>query len=290
VIKGGKDGVVIVKGNAGASDMIRRVSLSPGDDDFMPREGNPPLTADQIAILRWWIDAGAKTGVNVGSLKAPSNVTQLIAGELHLGGASPGVSMAAAATPAFQTKELARGVAGDKADPRLVGALVGVGFMVRQVSMADAHLIVSPTAPGAQFTAAQIAALANTGANQITQLDLSDAGLDDAAAAPLAHLSDLVELRLNSNKLTDKTVQALGGLTKLTALGLYGNQGISDASLPVIGGMKSLRRVFLWGTGVTAAGVQKLRASRPDLLVDFGDETAPAAAPPQQAAAGRTTH
>jgi mono/diheme cytochrome c family protein len=280
-IQGGENGPVIVRGNAGASDMIRRVSLPSSNDDFMPRDSQAPLTSDQIAILSWWIDAGAKMGVKVSSLKVPPTLEQLMAAQLHLGGASPAGAVAAAP----QVQEIALGAAGAKADPKLLSTLSNAGFMARQISMADAHLIVSPITPGAQFTGAQLDELANAARDQVAQLNLSAAGLDDAAVAPVTQLSNLTQLRLNNDKLTDKAVRALSSLTRLTVLGLYGNSSITDASLPVIGGMKSLKKSFLWGTGVTAAGVQKLRQSRPDLTIDFGDESAsPAASAPPHTA------
>ena len=109
-LTGGENGPNIIKGNAGASDLIRRVSLSPGNDDFMPHDSQTPLTADQIAILGWWIDAGASTGVKVGSLKVPPTVQQMIAAQLHLGGASPAGAEAAAP----QVQEIALGAAGSE--------------------------------------------------------------------------------------------------------------------------------------------------------------------------------
>jgi hypothetical protein len=277
VIKGGDDGPVIAKGNSQASDLIRRVSLSRDDEDVMPREGKPLLTSDQIAVLRWWIDSGAKTDVSLGSLRIPEEVQKQIAPQLHIGGApSSPTAVVASAAAAEAAGEIDLGSAGAKADPKVVDALVNVGFMARQVSMADSHLIVSPTVPGTRFSADQLRKLASVAGVQITQLDLRNAGLDDGAVAPLALLVDLTHLHLDRNKLTDKTIQALGGLTKLQVLGLYGNASVTDASLEVIAKMRFLKHVFLWQTGVMACGVDKLRRARPDLVVDFGEEAVPA--------------
>lgn len=56
-MRGGDGGEVIVAGSADDSELIRRVE---SDDPYerMPPEGKP-LTSDQIAMLRKWIDAGA---------------------------------------------------------------------------------------------------------------------------------------------------------------------------------------------------------------------------------------
>ena len=59
VAEGGK---VIVAGNTEASELLRRISLDPQADEFMPAEGKPPLTAQQREIIRWWIAAGRCAG------------------------------------------------------------------------------------------------------------------------------------------------------------------------------------------------------------------------------------
>ncbi len=55
---GGEHGPVIVPQRSDASALIQRVS-STDESQVMPPEGSP-LTPDQIAVLRRWIDAGAK--------------------------------------------------------------------------------------------------------------------------------------------------------------------------------------------------------------------------------------
>jgi uncharacterized membrane protein len=65
VLKGGKDGKVIVAGDSAKSMLIQAVAhLSKDDDDWMPplhnRANIGPLTPDQIGLLRAWIDQGAK--------------------------------------------------------------------------------------------------------------------------------------------------------------------------------------------------------------------------------------
>lgn len=56
-LKGGEDGVVIVVGKSADSEVIKRVTSK--DADRMPRKSDP-LMADDISILRAWIDQGFK--------------------------------------------------------------------------------------------------------------------------------------------------------------------------------------------------------------------------------------
>lgn len=58
VHKGAKGGPVILPGKSAESNLIKRL-LSQDDEERMPPEGKP-LPADQIELLRHWIDAGAK--------------------------------------------------------------------------------------------------------------------------------------------------------------------------------------------------------------------------------------
>src|SRR5260221_10679213 len=53
-----RDEGVIVKGNAAASELFRRITLPKSDEDVMPNRGEP-LSKDEVARVKAWIDAGA---------------------------------------------------------------------------------------------------------------------------------------------------------------------------------------------------------------------------------------
>ncbi len=52
---------VVRPGDPDGSELLRRVSLPPDDEDAMPAKGER-LTAEQVALLRAWIAQGAKWG------------------------------------------------------------------------------------------------------------------------------------------------------------------------------------------------------------------------------------
>jgi mono/diheme cytochrome c family protein len=64
VLKGGEDGKVILSGNSADSVLVHCVAHAGKPDTFMPPPKNkanlPPLTSDQIGLIRAWIDQGAK--------------------------------------------------------------------------------------------------------------------------------------------------------------------------------------------------------------------------------------
>jgi hypothetical protein len=64
-LKGGKDGKVIKPGHSADSRLVLAIAHMTDDDmDYMPplknKAGIGPLTAEQIGLIRAWIDQGAK--------------------------------------------------------------------------------------------------------------------------------------------------------------------------------------------------------------------------------------
>lgn len=84
VMRGGENGKVIVPGNTEFSELLRRITRAPDDDEFMPAEGKPPLTARQVDIIRWWITAGAPNGVKLGSMDLTADIKSMLSAELGL--------------------------------------------------------------------------------------------------------------------------------------------------------------------------------------------------------------
>ncbi len=64
VLKGGDNGPDVVAGDLGKSTLLLAVAHLNAEDDWMPPPDNkdkiPPLTKDQVALIRAWIEQGAK--------------------------------------------------------------------------------------------------------------------------------------------------------------------------------------------------------------------------------------
>ena len=63
VLKGGEDGKVVEPGNSASSVLVHNIAHVGDPDDYMPPPKNkaniPPLTKEQIGLIRAWIDEGA---------------------------------------------------------------------------------------------------------------------------------------------------------------------------------------------------------------------------------------
>ena len=64
VVKGGENGPDIIPGKSAESTLVHNIARIGEEDDYMPPPDNkdkiPPLTKEQIGLIRAWIDQGAK--------------------------------------------------------------------------------------------------------------------------------------------------------------------------------------------------------------------------------------
>lgn len=71
VMKGGENGSNIVPGKPADSLSIQRIDLPADDDEHMPPDGKDQLTAEETALLRWWVQEGASNTLKVADAKFP---------------------------------------------------------------------------------------------------------------------------------------------------------------------------------------------------------------------------
>jgi uncharacterized membrane protein len=78
LLHGGDDGPVIEPCAASRSLLIQRLLLAPEEDDHMPPDGKPQPTADDIALLRWWVDTGAPADQSADELHPSPEVRRIL--------------------------------------------------------------------------------------------------------------------------------------------------------------------------------------------------------------------
>ena len=244
LMAGGESGAVVLPGNAAGSDLYKRITLPQNHENFMPAEGKTPLTADQVAILGWWIDAGLPAETSVSALAVEETTMSLLAIEMGL-----------APAPVTAVAERYAPVSGS-----LLGQMVASGWLVRQLSQESNGLIVSINAIGHPVSRDMLAFLADA-SGSIVELNLASTGMNDDLLALIADMSVLENLNLSNNGITDAGLALVSGFSKLETLNLYGNPAISDAGLASLDGLENLAAVYLWGTAVTEEGIASLQSS-----------------------------
>lgn len=250
ILAGGSSGPVIVPGRAAESRMIQRIWLPPEHEDVMPPRGRPPLSAAEAELLRWWVDRGASFDQVVGRETPPPGVLAII-----------------------------EQVAGPPEEriPTVLRTEVPAPDSVA-LTAASEHWRIRPLAQGSNFLRARCHASECAGehlqalvplAQQLAELDLSGAAVDDGDLQVIGQFQHLVRLSLDRTAVTDAGLEALSGLRHLEYLNLYGT-AVTDAGLASLEQLASLRSLYLWRTGATEQGAARLAERLPHIRVSLG--------------------
>jgi len=236
LLKGGKSGPAVVGGNLQESELYKRITLDATNEKFMPTDGKTPLTKQEVAMLKWWIEKGnAAAGVKVASLKNAEAIKPTIAGILGLGDAAEVTeSNGPEANP-----EIPKTV-----DEKQLDSLRSKGMQVRVMSHNPVMLDITLPAGSSQSLAAMKSHL-NAVAKNVVWLNLSANNFTDASLDFLPSMTNLEKLRLEKNPLTDNIISQLTGLQHLEAVNLN-ETSVTAAGLEKLKSMPGLKRVYSW--------------------------------------------
>lgn len=221
LMKGGKDGPVIIAGSAAKSLLFQRITLPPNHKQFMPAEGRPPLQPTEIAWIRAWIDQGA----------------------------SPDLTRLAGTTMPEELPELPMEPVGDYSAlmPEIRKLDMGQGAKLRQVSARSSDgLILFTVDVAGTFDDTQLARFQKF-APYIVEAELDRTAITDASFDTLKQFTHLRALHLAETKITGAGLPKLAALSQLTYLNLSGTQ-VNAASAASLSSLKNLRHVYLYNT------------------------------------------
>lgn len=253
LLKGGKNGEILVKGKPDESELIKRLLLSKDNDDHMPPKKKPQLTKDQVALLHWWVEQGAPFNKKVKDLEQPGNVKNLLASLQQP--VIPGSETGAPETPVAA------------ADSRAIEILKSRGVVVLPIARNSNYLSVNFVSAG-KINDKDLQLLLPL-QKQLIDLKLSNAPITNAAMPVLASLGALRKLYLDHTSITDEGLVHLQKLLQLQYLNLVGTQ-VTIKGLKPLQPLKSLKTIYLYQTRVRSnewSAVQKLF---PGVQVDSG--------------------
>ncbi len=233
VMRGGKTGPVVRAGNVQGSDLFRRITLPPGHDDFMPKEGKRPLSADQVKLIELWIGAGASGTLAANAIKdAPAG-----------SGASTVAEVTFEEIDNAAVTKLRAGIA-----PAVTQLQKRYPNILEYESRGSANLYLNASLLGAKFGDSDLAALVPL-AEHITVADFSRTAITDGSASSIADMKRLRVLRLMHTGITDTTVQGLGSLDQLEALNVFDTR-VTPAALPAIARLPRLAHCYVGQTAI----------------------------------------
>ena len=241
LLKGGRSGPAVVPGRPAESELCRRISLDPRDEKFMPSEGKPPLSPEETAVLRWWIEkAGAATGKRLSGFSDQEQVKPLIAAVLGMGdgGAS---AMAFSELPGPVNPDIP-----DQLDMTLVERLRKKGMVVRLMGHKPDRLDLTLPA-GSGIPISTFAQDFPGIAKNTIWLNLSANGLKETDLGFLKNFTNLEKLRLEKNPLSDGVAGQVNALKNLTVINLN-ETAIGKPCLDKLQASASLKRIYCWHT------------------------------------------
>lgn len=221
LMRGGKDGAVVVAGNSERSLLLQRVTLPAGHKLFMPAEGRPPLKPEEIAWIKAWVQQGASpataTLVGISINEGPKDPPPIPVGDYS------------SLMPEIRQMESGQGA-----------KLVPVS------SKPSDGLILSTVDVAASFGDAQLAQFQKF-APYIVEAELGRTAVTDAGFDTLAKFTHLRALHLEGTAVTGTGLAKLAPLTQLTYLNLSGTK-VTAAAAASLGSMKNLHHVYLFNT------------------------------------------
>ncbi len=240
----------IIPGKPDESYLLERILLPRDDVDAMPPEDKGPgLTEAEIAVLREWIESGARFD------------------------AAAAVGETAAPKPSASGARLR---SSPEAIERMVADCVACGAIAQPRSLDEPYIEINAARATPAWTDEQLRALLGA-CDAIVSLNLAGTKVTDAGLASLPPLLSLERLRLDRTAIGDAGLRPFLASETLTSVNLVGTV-VSDEGLLALLGVPSLREVHVWESGVTDAGIAVARERRPDVRV-IGAEAPPRPAP-----------
>ena len=259
LMKGGKDGPVIIPGNAGKSEMAKRLSLPRDDDDHMPPKEKPQPTEQEIALIHWWIASGAPLDKKVKQLEQPEELKPALL-------ALQKVDVKKVIVPDLPSKPVS------KANDGAIKKLKDIGVVVEPVAQNTNYLsanFVTVTNPGNR----EIQLLLPL-KEQLIELKLGSSSITDSALLVIAQFENLMRLQLDYTKITDKGLANLTALQNLRYLNLVGT-AVTEKGVLQLKDLKSLRSIYLYQTMVKKSEWNDLKKAFPKTFIDSGGYTVP---------------
>lgn len=256
ILKGGKSGSPAVTPKDPAKSYLLEVVTLPKEDDmFMPPKGEP-LTGQEIARVRQWIEEGANFGGWRGSVEG--RPAEMNAGE----------EAAREREHQLLFARLSQGL--EPLDAKVLKSLKeNIGAQVVSLGAQTPLVRVDFLTGVKKCTDETVSKLAGIGSH-IAQLDLARTRISNEALKSAAALPRLVRLDLRHTEIDDEGLRNLAACKELRSINLFSTR-ISDAGLEALANIKSLREVYVMQTRVTEQGVTKLRKALPEAEVVAGD-------------------
>jgi uncharacterized membrane protein len=249
ILKGGKHGRIVVERNADSSTIYKRVTLPLEDEHHMPPEKKEQLTSVEIDLIHFWIAEGASFEKKVGSSVKAERLIKTLVESTHQENWMPQEEVAAA-------------------DEDVVLKLKASGVLVLPFAVNNNYIsasFINKRSPDKDILN-QLLPLRD----QLISLSLSYCKVSSMDLDILKQFPNLIWLYLDHTNANDSIAPIITQLPKLKYLNLVGTS-ISDESLSSIGGIKTLKELYVYQSKITLAGIKKILTKNSSVKLDTGN-------------------
>ena len=221
----------------------------------MPPKGDP-LTKEQIATIKQWIDEGANWPKELVLISAKDRAAaEAAANKL------PEPEIKEAPVSDAEKAAIAKLAAGEGIGEKFGAPLVMALAQNTQLIYANFRLV------GKDVRDEHLAPLADI--QNLSELDLGNTQITAEGLKHISKANNLTKLSLANTSVDDAGLKHIEGLANLMSLNLY-NTKVTDAGLASLKNMKFLRKVYAWQSGVTEQGAAELSKALPNVDVNLG--------------------
>lgn len=267
IMKGGKDGAVITPGHAQTSEIIKRIMLPLDDEHHMAPKEKTQLTKDEVALLKWWIDAGAPTDKQVRELPKDSTIKNTL---LAFAKGTAGPTADAEGPLNVADSDMPREPV-HAAGKRAIERLEAQGAQVLPIADGSPYLAIGFI--NDTIGKDGIDALKDV-SDQLVSLKCSFLPIKDDALPTIGKCTHLVRLWLDHTQITGNDLQSLQSLSNLKYLNLT-NTNVNIEHLKPLQSLPQLKELYLYQTKVDKSNWAALQKDFPHTRLDSGGYNVP---------------
>jgi mono/diheme cytochrome c family protein len=254
IIKGGKNGEIIIAGKTDESEIIKRILLPKEDEDHMPPKEKAQLSKNDIDLIHWWVSSGADFNKKIKELPQTDKIKPAL--------------LALQSLPVKEENKITdvplKQVA--KASDSALKKLKALGVMVIPVAQSSNYL--SANFITAIFTDKDLQLLEQI-KEQLIWLKLGNTKITDAGLIYISKLKNLTKLYVENTAVTDNGLNSLKNLQQLQYLNLTATK-VTAKGITQLKELKNLQQIYLYKTGVNGADYFNLKKLFPQTVIDTG--------------------
>lgn len=259
MMKGGKNGKVLVAGSLDSSEVFKRIILDPVEEKHMPPKGKSQLTEQERVLLQWWIASGADFTKKSKELAQTTAIKKVLS--------------------ALEKSEVVASKRTDVPDVEVAKASETILESLRKNSVTVFEISANSNWLNANFVNctkwnADIEKKIASLKDQMIWLKIPGAQLQESSWKVIAELTNLRRLSAEHSNITDKELEQLRSLNQLQYLNLVDTK-VTAKGLMQLKGISNLANLYISHTGISLQDFNTLKLNFPKALIDTGGYSVP---------------